>query len=113
MKISLGKYPKSHKATRKIKVHIDNFDCWNLDDTLALIIHPALVRFKETCVSTPSYLTRPQWTKALDHMIETFRRMSDDDYSEFSGTPAQIRKNVKFIDKGLLLFATHFRSLWN
>lgn len=33
---------------QRIKVHIDPWDTWNLDHTLALVIHPALVRLKET-----------------------------------------------------------------
>lgn len=32
---------------RKIKIQIDDHDVWNLDHTLALIIHPALVKLKQ------------------------------------------------------------------
>lgn len=33
---------------QRIKVHIDPWDTWSLDHTLALVIHPALVKLKET-----------------------------------------------------------------
>ena len=45
MKINIGE-PKKDKSADTI--HIDNFDCWSLDYTLARIIHPALIRLKET-----------------------------------------------------------------
>ena len=32
---------------RKIEVHIDDYDVWGADHTLALIIHPVLVKLKE------------------------------------------------------------------
>jgi len=36
------------KRKRQVYVHIDNYDVWNMDDTLRLIIHPMLVRLKQT-----------------------------------------------------------------
>jgi len=35
------------KKKRKIKVHIDNYDVWGADHTLAIIIHPILIRLKD------------------------------------------------------------------
>jgi len=46
MKVSMGKYYKNG-ADRKVKVHIDPYDVWNMDHTLALIIHPMLVELKK------------------------------------------------------------------
>jgi hypothetical protein len=40
MKILIGEYPK--KGKRKISVHIDPWDTWSMDHTLALIIYPML-----------------------------------------------------------------------
>ena len=45
MKVNLGKPGRKNRA---FHVHIDNFDVWSLDYTLACIIHPALVCLKET-----------------------------------------------------------------
>ena len=36
-----------NKRHRKIKIHIDNYDVWNMDYTLALIILPMLIKLKE------------------------------------------------------------------
>lgn len=41
------------KRERKIKVHINNYDTWSADHTLALIIYPLLVRLKETKMGSP------------------------------------------------------------
>lgn len=43
MKVNIGNYRKN----RKVKVQIDSWDTWSLDSTLAEIIHPALIKFKE------------------------------------------------------------------
>lgn len=45
MKVFIGRYPKGEKE-RTVRVRIDSYDCWGLDHTLALIIHPALIRMK-------------------------------------------------------------------
>ena len=44
MKINIGPYRKN----RAFHIRIDDYDVWNLDDTLAHIIHPALIRLRET-----------------------------------------------------------------
>jgi hypothetical protein len=36
-----------NKKKRKVKIHIDPYDTWSMDHTLALIIHPLLVQLKE------------------------------------------------------------------
>jgi hypothetical protein len=38
---------------RKIKVHIDNYDTWSMDNTLAYIILPMLKQIKETKQGSP------------------------------------------------------------
>ena len=35
-----------NKKERKVGIHIDGYDVWNADNTLALIIHPLLVKFR-------------------------------------------------------------------
>lgn len=41
------------KKKRKIKVHIDNYDVWSMDSTLALIILPMLKKLKEEKNGSP------------------------------------------------------------
>lgn len=38
---------------RKVEVRIDRYDTWNMDNTLAHIIHPMLVQLKETKHGSP------------------------------------------------------------
>lgn len=37
----------SNNRERKIKVRVDNYDVWSADHTLALVIHPVLLKLKE------------------------------------------------------------------
>lgn len=46
MKVYIGRYPKSDKE-RKVDIRIDDWDTFSLDHTLAMIILPALIKFKE------------------------------------------------------------------
>lgn len=41
------------KKKRTVKVHIDGYDVWSLDDTLAHIIHPALVKLRDAKAGAP------------------------------------------------------------
>jgi hypothetical protein len=45
MKVKIGNYPK--KSPRRITVNIDRYDTWSMDHTLALIILPLLLQYKE------------------------------------------------------------------
>ena len=54
MKVNIGKFPKKSTGKRKINIEIDNYDTWNLDHTLALIIYPALLQLKATKQGVPS-----------------------------------------------------------
>lgn len=60
MKVKIGPYRDAqirngrHKhKKRKICVRIDNYDTWNMDETLAYIIHPMLIQLKETKHGAP------------------------------------------------------------
>lgn len=112
-------------------VHIDKYDVWNMDHTLSKIIHPMLVRLKETKQGSPEidfedvpdYL-RPldyqinsvtkmdpyyhdRWDYVIDTMIYTFNAISkqldeDDDYYE-----------PETIKEGLRLFGKYYQNLWD
>ena len=43
----------SNSRKRRVKVHIDYYDVWSADHTLAMIIHPVLVKLKETKHGSP------------------------------------------------------------
>ena len=129
MKINIGE-PKKDKSADTI--HIDNFDCWSLDYTLARIIHPALIRLKETKHGYPelwedgmvthhnwdrqlhfdfidediesTYLIN-KWNGILDKMIYSFSKIMEDAYFD--------NEEWETIQEGLDLFAKHYTSLWD
>jgi len=41
------------RKKRKVKVHIHNYDVWNLDNTLAHIILPALIKLRDAKAGSP------------------------------------------------------------
>jgi hypothetical protein len=106
MKINIGKYPKKANGRRKIDVQIDNYDTWSLDNTLALIIYPALLQLKATKQGVPNeFAAEPasnqetfdfyqesyddewkqgleRWDETLDKMIWSFEQLIKGDYDE-------------------------------
>ena len=55
MKVNIGKYPSwnrfaawiGYEPKQKVKVHIDTWDTWSMDETLAHIIHPMLIQLRD------------------------------------------------------------------
>ena len=95
------------KRKRKIKVHIDGYDLWGMDNTLAHIIHPMLVKMRDQKHGTPftddedvpehirSTAAKPKendwdtdefhearWEYILGEMIHAFECELDDDWDE-------------------------------
>ena len=113
-------------------VHIDKYDVWNMDNTLAKIIHPMLVRLKETKQGSPNvdledvpeYL-RPsdsqynyyeegkldvyfhdRWDYVVDTMIYAFNAISKQlDEGDDYYEPETIKE-------GLRLFGKYYQNLW-
>jgi hypothetical protein len=93
----------SNNRTRKVKIHIDNYDVWSADHTLAMIIHPVLLKLKEVkhgsgqvdAADVPEHI-RPteeaspsnddtiheRWDWVLDEMIWAFEQCKKDDRGE-------------------------------
>jgi len=117
------------KKNRKIKVHIDSWDTWNMDNTLAIIIVPMLKQLKETNHGTPftddedvpeelrSTSATPKendwdiddnhfkrWDWIIDEMIWAFEQeLSDDSENQFySGEADYFFEKVK--DSNLSVF---------
>ena len=107
MRVYIGPYnaPRSSEE-REEEVRIDGWDLWNLDQTLAKIIYPALVSFKEKLNTYPSDLTLEEWEANIDKMIFSFNQIATDDIY-LTG------KDENEIQEGLDLFAKYFRALWN
>jgi hypothetical protein len=110
MKINIGKYKKNGNP-RTEKIHIDPWDTWSMDYTLALIILPMLNQLKESKHGAPSSMPSfgmqsnthrqlclgfykdgddladkagfEQWDEILDKMIWSFEEIIRDDPPEF------------------------------
>lgn len=100
------------RKRRTVKVHIDEYDTWNMDSTLAHIIHPMLVQLKETKHGSPhvddedvpenirSTFAKPKenewdsdeflherWDWVLDEMIWAFKNINEEWEEEFHTPP--------------------------
>lgn len=116
------------KKKRTIKVHIDNYDTWGLDDTLAHIILPALKQLKVQQQGYPcGILPDPngetesgnpcgncgcekQWAIILDKMIYSFDHIVDNRILEYSRE--EYNESQKKVQEGLELFGKYYQSLW-
>lgn len=105
MKVNIGKFLKN--TDRKIDIKIDNYDTWGLDNTLALIIFPALLQLKEQKHGVPAEFVNDvaedyndqmvfdfmredkdavfqqgidKWNEILDKMLWSFQQLIDDDH---------------------------------
>ena len=131
MKIKIG----PHRKNRAFNIHIDDFDVWSLDYTLACIIHPALIRLKETKHGYPElwedgmvthhnydrqlhfdfideevetkYLI-DKWNVIMDKMIYSFEQIVKDKLFDITD-----QKQLDEIQEGIDLFAEHYTSLWD
>jgi len=95
------------KNERKIKIHIDDYDVWGADHTIALVVHPLLIRLKQKKHGSPhvddedvpehlrSTTTPPKkdewdidgnhharWDWVMDEMIWAFEQCAKDDKGE-------------------------------
>ena len=100
-------FPWLDKRERKIKVHVDGYDVWGADHTIALLVHPILLKLKENKHGAPivddddvpehlrSTAAAPKkdewdtddnhfarWDWVLDEMIWAFEQCSKDDHGD-------------------------------
>ena len=105
--------PLNKVFNRKVKVKYNNYDTWNLDHTLALIILPGLKQLKDTKQGYPDVDNsdlptvclkdasgEEQWEWVMDEMIWAFSNIIDHNYD-------------KRTERGLILFGKYYRSLWD
>lgn len=117
----LNRWANSRK--RKVKVRIDGYDVWSADHTLAIIIHPVLVKLKETKHGSPvvddedvpenlrankkdhsdyseeDSTLHARWAWVLDEMIWTFGQHGlEDDSDQFYHNSDQLEMVTKPAD---------------
>lgn len=128
MKVKIGK----PKENRKIKLEIQPYDLWSMDNTLAIIIAPMLVLLKEnksgspyvededvpenirTTSATPTEkeydvdeFHHNRWDWVLDEMIWAFAAIAEDEDRPLS------KKEQMRLDNGLRLFGRYYQNLWD
>jgi hypothetical protein len=110
------------KKKRTVKVHIDHYDVWSLDHTLALIILPALKQLKKDNTGHPCGVSsapdpvcgkcdcEKEWHTIMDTMIWSFEQIAEDDINFH--TPEEYKAQQERIQEGLMLFGKYFQTLW-
>lgn len=138
VKVSIGPYPRGDKE-RKITVKIDGYDVWNADHTLALIIHPLLVKVKESKPGAPfvhdedvpdhlkasnatsekidlfdtDEFWHQRWEYVIDEMIWAFAQIIDDNEEpNYDGTKGKWIEYDNRCQNGYRLFGKYLRALW-
>ena len=122
---------------RKVQVHIDRWDTWNMDHTLALIVLPMLKQLKETKHGSPYVddedvpefirsTTAPprenewdtdayhfiRWEWVLEEMIFAFENILEDDWTYSLDKETRDMYNDR-VENGLRLFGKYYRALWD
>lgn len=130
--LTINKY--LDKKQRKIKIRVDYYDVWSADNTMAMLIHPILVRLKtqkhgsghvddedvpehlrstngskENEWSTDS-LWHDRYDWVLDEMIWTFEQLSKEDggdnFTQFEDDPSA-QFGLRIVDRGTELRKAH------
>lgn len=81
MKAHFGKYSKN-AVSRKIKIQIDDHDIWSFDHTLANIILPGLLYYRQAAISIPNNVINDSPTNRSTgdkQQCFEFYKISDDD----------------------------------
>ena len=142
MKVEIGNYPDAGEE-QKIEVHIDKWDTWDMDHTLAHIVLPMLKQLKETKQGAPNVDAedvpinlRPteedslqyakfgesdpqffnRWDWVLDEMIYAFdcKANKDEVYMRFDIKDRDaMQKEQDRISNGFRLFGKYYESLWD
>ena len=137
MHVNIGPYDEE----RVIDIKIDNYDTWNADHTLALIIYPLLQKMADDKPGAPGtddedvpeHLRREnakpkenywdtdefwydRWDWILEEMTWTFKELSECTweslYYENGFDKEGYDKHSDKINNGLRLFGKYYRSLW-
>jgi len=123
------------RREQKVKVHIDRWDTWSMDHTLAPIILPMLIQLKAEKHGAP-YVDiddcpkdlRPKeqdehgtddthfarWDWVMDEMIYAFdcKANKDDVYMRFDDALDMEREQHR-ISNGFRLFGKYYENLWD
>jgi hypothetical protein len=155
MKVNIGKFPEhrpwsnwlydkfGYSPEQKVKVHIDKWDTWSMDHTLAPIILPMLIQLKETKNGAPDVdledvpeelrpTNKEEWQKlynetgdtddkffvrwdwVMDEMIYAFDcKANKDEVYMRFDDRDEIQKEQDRISNGFRLFGKYYEALWD
>jgi len=155
MKVKIGKFPThrfyhnwlydwfGYSPSQRTSIKIHDYDTWNMDDTLALIILPMLKQLKETKHGAPNVDLedvpeglRPtnteewqklyneggetddkffeRWDWVMDEMIYAFDcKANKDEVYMRFDDREQIQKEQDRISNGFRLFGKYYENLWD
>lgn len=100
-------------------------ECWNLDVSIAALILPRLIHFRDSYSGVPSMFIKydeqsniinekeayDKWIEVLNKMIDAFYLVAA--AVNFSCEIEELKSISKRIDEGLKLFAQYYLSLWD
>lgn len=145
MRVTIGPYPRWNRKAktytpkkREIKIRLHNYDVWNFDHTLSLIILPGLkILRKSKCgapfvddVDVPENIRAinapklkknentdkfwfKRWDYILDEMIWVFTEISNNrDYIPICNDKTLVEAYNKHVATALGLFGKYFSCLW-
>lgn len=118
------------RFVQRVNIHIDPWDTWSMDHTLAPIILPMLKQLKETSHGYPGNLTEDKWNNILDEMIWAFEQKMKDhwegEYYRFEDDPSATlgckivwqddkgrEAHQERMTNGFKLFGIYFENLWD
>lgn len=100
-------------------------ECWNLDVSIAALILPRLIHFRDSYSGVPSMFIKydeqsniinekeayDKWREVLNKMIDAFYLVAA--AVNFSCEVEELKAISERIDEGLQLFAKYYLSLWD
>ncbi len=136
MKVKIGNYPKhrwyhnflytkfDYTPKQKVKVHIDPWDTWAMDSTLAEIVLPMLYQLAKTKHGSPMVdeedvpwelrgdhhddLVHDRWDWVMTEMIYAFQKKRD-----HGDTYMLSKEDQERVSNGFKLFGKYYEGLWD
>ena len=114
MKVNLPN-PNDENALESIQ--IDEWDTWNMDYTLSLLIVPMLNQLKEDGHGYPATLNSfEEWHEILDKMIWSFEQTKGEYESSYGlalNNNEEYKVYMNRVQEGFDLFGKYYMSLWD
>lgn len=127
------------RRQQKVSIHIDPWDTWSMDCTLAPIITPMLIQLKKTKHSVPyvypedvpdklrpTIMMEDRWDYVLDEMIWAFEQKCRDHWEQNYYGPytdelfecewtddKRREKHQQKMSNGFRLFGKYYENLWD